>query len=177
MNTEILVAGFGGQGILFAGKVLAYCGLLLDKEVSWLPSYGPEMRGGTANCSVCISDEPIGSPLVTEPEVLMVMNAPSYHKFIAHIKPHGLTLIDSTLITDKPVRTDIATIIIPATAIAAENGLDGMGNIVLVGAYLGKIKTVSLDTIKKAIEHCIPPQRRALIDKNMRAIELGMASV
>lgn len=101
MNKEILLAGFGGQGILFAGKVLAYCGLMDKKELSWLPSYGPEMRGGTANCSVCISDEPIASPLVTEPDLMMAMNQPSFEKFINKVKAGGKAFIDSTLVSLK----------------------------------------------------------------------------
>ncbi len=96
MTTETILAGFGGQGILFAGKLLAYLGLNQDKQVSWLPSYGPEMRGGTANCSVCLSDHPIGSPYVTDPDVLIAMNGPSYDKFIDSVKPGGIALIDST---------------------------------------------------------------------------------
>ena len=98
MTTEIILAGFGGQGILFAGKILAYCGLIAGKELSWLPSYGPEMRGGTANCSVCISDEPIGSPVVTTPDYLIAMNGPSYKKFIDAVKPDGLVLFDNSIV-------------------------------------------------------------------------------
>ena len=97
MTTEIILAGFGGQGILFAGKILAYCALMDNREISWLPSYGPEMRGGTANCSVCISDEPIGSPVVTNPDCLIAMNGPSYKKFIQAVKPNGLVLLDNSL--------------------------------------------------------------------------------
>lgn len=107
MNKEILLAGFGGQGILFAGKVLAYCGLMDKKELSWLPSYGPEMRGGTANCSVCISDEPIASPLVTEPDLMMAMNQPSFEKFINKVKAGGKAFIDSTLVSLKSERKDV----------------------------------------------------------------------
>ena len=100
MTTEFILAGFGGQGILFAGKILAYCGLMAGKELSWLPSYGPEMRGGTANCSVCISDEPIGSPVVTTPDYLIAMNGPSYKKFIDAVKPDGLVLFDNSIVEE-----------------------------------------------------------------------------
>ena len=102
MTTEFILAGFGGQGILFAGKILAYCGLMAGKELSWLPSYGPEMRGGTANCSVCISDEPIGSPLVTAPNCLIAMNGPSYTKFVHAVQPNGLILLDNSVVEEKP---------------------------------------------------------------------------
>ena len=115
MNEEIILAGFGGQGILFAGKVLAYCGLIDEKEVSWLPSYGPEMRGGTANCSVCVSDEPIGSPLVLNPSLMLAMNLPSYDKFINSVKPGGKAFIDSTMVEEKSDRTDIDCFYISAT--------------------------------------------------------------
>ena len=118
MTNEILLAGFGGQGILFMGKMLAYFGLYENKEVSWLPSYGPEMRGGTCNCSVCISDDPIGSPLVDTPNTLIVMNTPSYDKFIDSVVPGGTVIIDSTLVDAKCDRTDINVYYVPATALA-----------------------------------------------------------
>lgn len=113
MTTETILAGFGGQGILFAGKLLAYLGMNQDKNVSWLPSYGPEMRGGTANCSVCVGDEPIGSPYVTDPDVLIAMNGPSYDKFIDSVKPGGIAIIDSTLVTKECRRKDIRSFCIP----------------------------------------------------------------
>ena len=125
MTTEIILAGFGGQGILFAGKILAYCGLIAGKELSWLPSYGPEMRGGTANCSVCISDEPIGSPLVTTPDYLIAMNGPSYKKFIDAVKPGGLVLFDNSIVEETCERTDITAISLPATDLATDAGLNG----------------------------------------------------
>ena len=116
---NFLLAGFGGQGILFSGKVIAYSGLMDGKEVSWLPSYGPEMRGGTANCSVCISDDPIGSPLVLSPDVLMAMNLQSFDKFINAVVSGGTAVIDSTLVDKKTERTDITSIYVPATALAS----------------------------------------------------------
>ena len=117
-TTEILLAGFGGQGVLFAGKILAYCGLMDNKELSWLPSYGPEMRGGTANCSVCISDDPIGSPLVLNPDILIAMNQPSFDKFITEVKPGGKVFYDSTLIEAECGRTDIDIFPIPSSQLA-----------------------------------------------------------
>ncbi len=175
MTTEVILAGFGGQGILFAGKVLAYCGLLDDKEVTWLPSYGPEMRGGTANCSVCISEDIIGSPLVTEPNVLIAMNQPSYIKFIDKVQSKGKAFIDSTLVPDRSPRDDIECHYIPATQIADENGLHGMANIVLLGNFMKETGICAMDTIKKAFEHVVPPKKSHLIDANLKAIQLGMA--
>ncbi len=173
MMTETILAGFGGQGILFAGKMLAYFGLMDSKEVSWLPSYGPEMRGGTANCSVCISDEPVGSPLVTEPDVLIVMNGPSYDKFINDVKPGGIAIIDSTLIEQKCERTDIKCFYVPSTQMADESGLKGMANIILIGKLIKETGIASDEVIRKALEKIIPPAKAQLIDKNLAAIELG----
>ena len=118
---NMVLAGFGGQGILFAGKVIAYGGLNDGKEISWLPSYGPEMRGGTANCSVCISDKTIGSPLVLTPDVLIALNLPSFEKFIDTVKPGGTVIIDSFLINKKVEREDVNVFYVPATKLAEEN--------------------------------------------------------
>lgn len=174
MMTETILAGFGGQGILFAGKMLAYFGLMDNKEVSWLPSYGPEMRGGTANCSVCISDAPVGSPLVTEPDVLIAMNGPSYDRFIGDVKPGGIAIIDSTLIDAKCGRTDIKCFYVPSTAMADEQGLKGMANIILIGKLVKETGIASDEVIRKALEKIIPPAKAKLIDANMKAISLGM---
>ena len=173
MTHDILLAGFGGQGILFAGKMLAYFGLMDNKEVSWLPSYGPEMRGGTANCSVCISDDAVGSPLVTEPDVLIVMNGPSYDKFINDVKPGGIAIIDSTLIAQKCERTDIKCFYVPSTQMAEEQGLKGMANIILIGKLIKETGLASDEVIKKALEKIIPPAKAHLVEKNIKAIELG----
>lgn len=174
MTTEILLAGFGGQGVLFAGKILANCGLMDSKELSWLPSYGPEMRGGTANCSVCISDEPIGSPLVLAPDILIAMNQPSYDKFIGAVKPGGKAFIDSTLIESKCERTDIECFYIPSSQLAEDNELQGGSNIILLGKLIKETGIFSLDTMKKAIEKVVPPAKAKLIANNFRAIEMGM---
>lgn len=175
MDFEIILAGFGGQGVLFAGKILAYCGLIDEKEVSWLPSYGPEMRGGTANCSVCISDSVVSSPLVTEPNLFLAMNQPSYTKFIEKVKSGGKAFIDSTLIKKRPERKDIECHYIPATQIAEDNGLQGMANIVLLGNVIKETGICALDTIRQALESVIPPKKANLVDANMKAIRLGMA--
>ena len=176
MTTEFILAGFGGQGILFAGKILAYCGLKAGKELSWLPSYGPEMRGGTANCSVCISDEPIGSPLVTAPNCLIAMNGPSYTKFVNAVQPNGLILLDNSVVEEKAVRDDVKTISLPATDMATENGLNGSANMILLGRMLAETKLFDLDTVQKAMEKCIPPKRAHLIEANMKAVRIGTES-
>lgn len=174
MTTEILLAGFGGQGVLFAGKILAYCGLMDEKELSWLPSYGPEMRGGTANCSVCISDDPIGSPLVLTPDILIAMNQPSFDKFIGAVKPGGKVFADSTLIDTVCDRTDIEVYTIPSTQMADDNELKGGSNIILLGKLIKETGLFTLDTMKKGIEKVVPPSKAHLIANNFKAIELGM---
>lgn len=172
--TNFLLAGFGGQGILFSGKVIAYSGLMDGKEVSWLPSYGPEMRGGTANCSVCISDEPIGSPLVLTPDILMAMNLQSYDKFIYSVAPGGMAIIDSTLIDKKTDRTDITAVYVPATALASDHDLQGLANIILIGTMLKHAPFADFEAVEKAIQKCVPPRKSHLIEANLRAIKLGM---
>ena len=175
MNYDILLAGFGGQGILFAGKVLAYSGLMDSKEVSWLPSYGPEMRGGTCNCSVCISDEPIGSPLVVNPNVLVAMNTPSLEKFIGTVQPGGTVIVDSSMVDIKVERTDVKVCYIPATELTANDPqLKGGANIILTGKLLAETGMFTVDTIKKAFEKIVPAKKAFLIDNNLKAIKIGM---
>ncbi len=174
MTTEIILAGFGGQGILFAGKVLAYCALVEDREISWLPSYGPEMRGGTANCSVCISDEPIGSPLVTAPDIFVAMNGPSYQKFVADVKPGGLILLDNTVVEVTTPRPDVREIALPATDLATRENLGNGANMILLGRLLQETKLFPLETVEAALAKCIPPKRAHLIELNLKAIRLGM---
>ena len=176
MTNEILIAGFGGQGVLFAGKILAYCGLMDNKELSWLPSYGPEMRGGTCNCSVCISDEPVGSPLVLTPDILIAMNQPSFDKFVGTVKAGGTVFVDSTLVDCACDRTDIKIFGIPSSQLADENELKGGSNIILLGKIIKETGIFTLDTMKKAIEKVVPPSKAALIANNFRAIELGLNS-
>lgn len=171
---NMVMAGFGGQGILFSGKVIAYAGLVEDKNVSWLPSYGPEMRGGTANCSICISDEPICSPLVTAPNVLIAMNEPSYNKFIESVVPGGIVIMDSTLILKKCTRTDVNAFYVPATALAEEKELSGLANIILVGKLLKESKFTAYESVRKSIEKCVSARKQHLQLKNVEAIDLGM---
>lgn len=177
MTTEIILAGFGGQGILFAGKVLAYCALIDGKEISWLPSYGPEMRGGTANCSVCVSDEPVGSPVVATPDCLIAMNEPSFKKFIGAVKSGGLALVDSEMVNSECGRTDVTFIAIPAAKLAPEVGSDRMENMVLLGRMLAQTGLFSLDTVHKALEKCIPQKRAHLIETNLEAVKCGMGTL
>lgn len=173
-DVNLLLAGFGGQGILFMGKVIAQAGLFEGREVSWLPSYGPEMRGGTANCSVCMSDEPVCSPLISNPNVLIVMNLPSFEKFVGAVEPGGTVIVDSSLISKKSPREDIACYYVPATRIAEENGLSGLANILLAGKLLAVTDFCSMETMRKTIDAVVPARKRHLIEKNMEAIELGM---
>lgn len=174
-DLNMVFAGFGGQGVLFAGKVVAYAGLIEGRELSWLPSYGPEMRGGTANCSICLSDEPIGSPLVTNPNVLVAMNRPSLDKFISDVEPGGVVLLDSSLIDVKVEREDITVHYVPASRLAEENELKGLANIILVGKLFKEVGFCSAETLDKAIQKCIPPRKAAMLDFNRKAIEIGSA--
>ena len=176
MTYEILLAGFGGQGILFAGKLLAYCALFEGKEISWLPSYGPEMRGGTANCSVTLSDEPIGSPLIMNPNVLVAMNQPSLIKFESEVTTGGIALVDTSLVTRLPERDDISVFALEATNMAEDAELKGLANIVLVGKMLKETQFCSAETIEAAIRKAVPARKAALVDKNLSALKLGMES-
>ena len=171
----MVFAGFGGQGVLFAGKVVAYAGLIEGRELSWLPSYGPEMRGGTANCSVCLSDEAIGSPLVTNPNVLVAMNRPSLDKFVNDVEPGGVILLDSSLIDVKVEREDVTTYYVPASKLAEENGLKGLANIILIGKLFKEVGFCAEETLDKALQKCIPARKADMLGFNRKAIELGRA--
>ena len=171
---NMLFAGFGGQGILFCGKVAAYAALLDNREVSWLPSYGPEMRGGTANCSVCIADSSIGSPLVTAPNVLAVLNAPSFDKFIDTVIPGGQVFIDSTLVDRPFCRKDITCYHLPASQLSIDEDLSGIANMIILGKILQETGFSTLATVEKALEKCIPKSKTHLLVHNIRAIKLGM---
>ncbi len=173
-NYNIVLAGFGGQGILFAGKVIAYGGLNDNKEISWLPSYGPEMRGGTANCSVCISDKAIGSPLVTKPNALIVMNLPSYEKFIGSVEPGGTVVIDSFLIDKKVERTDLNVFYLPASQLAEKEGIKGLANIILVGKLFKEISFCTEEALDKAVEKCVPASKAHLLAANRKALKIGI---
>lgn len=171
-DIQAVFAGFGGQGVLFAGKVVAYTGLLEGREVSWLPSYGPEMRGGTANCSVTLSDKPIGSPLVLHPNVLVAMNQPSFDKFLPDVAQNAIIVYDNTLIVSTVPHEGAYGI--AATRIAEDAQLAGLANIVLVGALWVYTQFCKRETLDAAIDACVPPTKAALVEKNKQAIELGI---
>ena len=172
-TTQILIAGFGGQGVLFAGKFLAYKGLVQNKNVSWLPSYGPEMRGGTANCSVIISDMPVGSPIIEKPDILVAMNLPSLQKFVDAVVPGGKIIIDSTLIEAKVERTDVEVFYIPATQMAKDAGYATLANMILTGKLLKETDAVTYEGNKETLESFIPAKKANLIDVNCQALQAG----
>lgn len=170
---NILFAGFGGQGILFAGKFVAYKGLIENKQVSWLPSYGPEMRGGTANCSVIVSDEPIGSPIVGKPDVLVAMNLPSLDKYENEVVPGGKIFIDSTLITRKVERTDVDVYYIPSTQIANEQGMSTLANMIITGKLLKEVPMLGFDNIDAPLNKVVSARKQNLLEVNKTALKLG----
>ena len=172
-QTQYLFSGFGGQGILFAGKFLAYKGLMEERQVSWLPSYGPEMRGGTASCSVILSDDPVGSPIVTRPDVLVAMNLPSLDKFESTVAPGGIILVDSTLVERKVERTDVTTYYVPATKMSADNGLGNLANMIIVGKLLSVLGEYDADSITTTLSKVISARKANLLDVNRTALQLG----
>lgn len=173
MNQQIIIAGFGGQGVLFTGKFMAYAGLYQGFEVSWLPSYGPEMRGGTANCNVVISDQPIGSPIVLKATSLIAMNAPSLEKFENAVLPGGKIFVDSTLISAKVSRSDVEAFYIPATQMANENGMKGLSNMIMLGKFIKETNICEESLIEKSLKKVVPPKKADLIATNMKAIQMG----
>lgn len=172
-TTRILIAGFGGQGVLFFGKWIAYAGMQQGKEVTWLPSYGPEMRGGTANCAVILSRDPIGSPIVQEMDVLIAMNLPSLAAYQSRVRPGGTIFYDASLIHESPSREDVHCFAIPATRLAAEQGLEGLGNMILLGAYLKTCMPMNEAQIQTTLAQVVPAHKQQLISANLRAISLG----
>ena len=173
-DLNLLLAGFGGQGLLFAGKVVAYAGLMEGREISWLPSYGPEMRGGTANCSVCVSDAPIGSPLVLNPNVLVAMNLPSLKKFENDVEPGGIILVDTGMIDAKVERADVKVFYVPATTMAEANGLRGLANIILIGKLFKELAFCSPESLDAGLKKSVPAKKAELLDSNRKALKLGM---
>lgn len=173
MTTQTLIAGFGGQGVLFAGKFLAFKGLVDNKEVSWLPSYGPEMRGGTASCSVILSDEPVGSPIVSYPDVLIVMNLPSLDKYENNAVKGGKIFVDSTLIARKVNRTDVDAYYIPATQMAIDAGVPTLANMILIGKMLKETGIFSFENMIDTVKKLVPAKKPELVEMNMRALEAG----
>ena len=175
MTTKILFAGFGGQGLLFVGKFFAYKGLIEGKYVSWLPSYGPEMRGGTANCNVIISDEPVGSPIVSNPDILVAMNLPSLDKYEDSVVPGGTIFVESSLIERKVKRTDVTVHYIPATMLAGEIGAANLANMVIGGLMMRECPDLSQENIREALAKVVSAKRPELAELNYKAIEKGIA--
>jgi 2-oxoglutarate ferredoxin oxidoreductase subunit gamma len=173
MTYETIMAGFGGQGLLFSGKVLAHAALIEDKELSWLPSYGPEMRGGTCNCSVIVSDDPVGSPIISHPNILMVMNEPSLDKFEDTVAPGGTIFVDSSLISRKVRRTDVEVVYIPATQMATEMQATSLANMIILGAIVQKLQCVKPETLTAALKETISARKANLLDLNIKAVALG----
>ncbi len=172
-TTQFLFSGFGGQGILFAGKFIAYKGLTEDKQVSWLPSYGPEMRGGTASCSVIVSDDPVGSPIVSNPDVLVALNLPSLDRFEKDVKPGGFIFADSTLIERKVERDDVNVFYIPATQLASDNGMPTLANMIVMGKMLKELGDFDKTGIENGLKKVISAKRADMMDLNVKALELG----
>jgi 2-oxoglutarate ferredoxin oxidoreductase subunit gamma len=170
---DIIIAGFGGQGILFLGKLLAHAAMTQGKELSWLPSYGPEMRGGTANCHVRIADSPVGSPIVIYPDVLIAMNRPSLDKFEGKVKAGGLILVDASLIDRRVQRDDVEAVYVDTTKTAADAGSSALSNMVMLGRFLKETGLFSPDEMKAAIAGAIPASKQSLADTDMKAVLAG----
>lgn len=173
MIKSILLSGFGGQGILFSGRVLANAGLIGGYNVTWLPSYGPETRGGTSNCSVVISDRAIGSPLVTEPDILIAMNTPAYDKFIGAVAAGGSVIMDSSLIDRGCSRSDVTEYKLPATEMADADNLGGLSSMILLGKLFGVLGIFDGATVADAVKRSISAKRPDLAERNMEAIRMG----
>lgn len=173
MQTEIIISGFGGQGALFAGQLLAYTALDNGLHVTWIPSYGPEMRGGTAHCTVIISDQEIGSPVVKNPKAAIVMNLPSLEKYEPLVKPGGILVVNQSLVDRLPSREDLDVAIIPANEVAEEIGNRRLTNLVLLGALLQRLPIFTLDVLGKSLAKHIPQRHREMLDMNLAALERG----
>ena len=175
MQQEIIISGFGGQGTLFAGQLLAYAAMDSGRHVTWIPSYGPEMRGGKARCTVVVSDEEIGSPLVRRPSSAIVLNIPSMEAFESAVKPDGVLVVNSSLVPQKSERTDIRAIHIPASDIATELGNVRMANVICLGALVQATGVVSLEAIAQALDDHLPERHRKLLGLNKEALRKGAA--
>ena len=177
-TSRVICAGFGGQGVMSMGQLLTYAGMLEGKEVSWLPSYGPEMRGGTANCAVTVSDKPVGSPLITDDATCaIIMNLPSLEKFEKDVVPGGKILINSSLIDRKIERADVDVYYIPANEIAAELGNPKVANMIMLGSYLEVSETVEVDSVLEAFKKVFGPSKEKFVPLNKAALEKGGLAV
>jgi len=172
--TEVIMAGFGGQGILSMGKILAYAGMLDGKQVSWLPSYGPEMRGGTANCSVVVSDEEIGSPILNTCDVLIAMNGPSFDKFESSVVPGGTIIIDSSLVDRKLTRDDVTLYEVPATKITSDLGNQAFAGVMLLGKAIKASGITTPERFEEALKHILPERKHGMIPEEMKVLHDGM---
>jgi len=175
METSILISGFGGQGTLFAGQVIAYAAMDSGKEVTWIPSYGPEMRGGTANCTVIIADEPIGSPLVGNPDMVIALNMPSLDKYENVVSPGGVMIVNASLINRRMDRDDVRAVYVPASKIAEDLGNPRLANMVLVGALMTINPVLPLENVKQALADHLPKRHQHTLPINFEAMEKGAA--
>lgn len=173
MQTEIMMAGFGGQGILFAGQLLAYAALDQGLEVTWMPSYGPEMRGGTANCTVIIADEEIGAPTVRNPKAVLTFNLPSFDKYEPLVAVDGVMVVNQSLVNREFTRTDMQRVMIPANEIAEKIGNLRLTNMVMLGAMLAKLPVLSQDAILHSLEAHLPARHKHLLPMNAQALQAG----
>jgi 2-oxoglutarate ferredoxin oxidoreductase subunit gamma len=173
MQTEVIIAGFGGQGVLFTGQLLSYAAMDAGKEVTWIPSYGPEMRGGTANCTVIVADEEIGSPLVRHPSAVIAMNLPSLDKYEATLTPGGVLVINSSMVNRDVRRADIRSVVIPANEIAEALGDKRMTNMVLLGSLLANLPILPIQALEKALEEHLPARHHKLLPSNYKALRQG----
>lgn len=177
-ESKIICAGFGGQGVMSMGRLIAYTGMLEGKEVSWLPSYGPEMRGGTANCHVIVSDHPIGSPVISrDATALIAMNLPSMRKFEADLVPQGLLMINKSLIDVAPDREDLKVVDVPANQMALDLGNAKVANMVMLGAYLAESGLFALDSVFEALKKVFGPKKQTLLPLNRKALEEGAHTI
>lgn len=172
-TTSVMIAGFGGQGVLFVGKLLAYQGIVEDKSVTWLPTYGPEMRGGTANCCVILSDTPVGSPIVDNPDVLIAMNLPSLEKYEKTVSKGGIILVDSFLIERKVDRDDVNVFYIPATKLATELGSASLANMIILGKMMRETSFVDYNNLDAALHKVVSARHKDLLELNKKALEIG----
>ena len=177
METSIIIAGFGGQGVLFAGRLLAYAGMDSGLNVTWIPSYGPEMRGGTAHCTVIISHDPIGSPLVAQPDIAVVLNQPSFSAYEPRVRPNGLLVVNSSLVSTPVTRDDIETVLVPANAIADEFGTAKMLNMAALGAMLANRPFLPVEALEKALFAHLPADKAYLFDANRRVLQQGYHAI
>jgi len=176
METSIIISGFGGQGVLFAGQVLAYTGMDHGKAVTWIPSYGPEMRGGTASCTVIISDEEIGGPIVAHPSIALALNLPSFEKYEPLVQPGGLLVVNSSIVDIRSERTDIDVVYVAANDIAGEHGSVKMMNMAILGAMLGKRPLFPLSAMFESLEAHLPKSKHALLDANYKVMQAAFDS-